>query len=86
MAWTEGAHTEREVAAEGRTGAMVNGAFVELQPGADLVETCLGLAADAGYGKFRVFLNGEEMEPEDAPQNISEGDVVKIMAYDVAGA
>jgi hypothetical protein len=85
MAWTDGAQYEREAVADGRTGAVVNGSFIANNPGAPLVDTALQLAADAGYGKFRVFLNNEEVEPEDAPDVISEGDVIKITAYDVAG-
>jgi hypothetical protein len=83
--WTDGAGIERAVSAEGRTGAIVNGSFVALNEGDNLVETALQLARDAGYGKFRVILNGNEMEPDDAPEFIEEGDVLKIMAYDVAG-
>jgi hypothetical protein len=86
MAWTEGAGIERDVAAEpGRTGAIINGSFVDLEPGLNLVDSALGLARGAGYGKFRVYLNGEEMEPEDAPEFIENGDILKITAFDVAG-
>ena len=85
MAWTDGAGVERDAAATGLTGALVNGAFIELEPGLSLVETAMSLARDAGYGKFRVFLNGEEFEPEDCPESIEEGDILKVTAFDVAG-
>jgi len=83
--WTDGANLERDAAATGRTGAMVNGAFIELEPGLALAETAMALARDAGYGKFRVYLNGSELEPEDCPEVIEDGDVLKVMAFDVAG-
>jgi len=85
MTWTDGARFEREAATEGRTGAVVNGEFIAIEPGANVVDTCLALAADAGYGKFRVFLNNDEYEPEDIPETLQEGDILKVTAYDVAG-
>jgi len=85
MAWTPGSEIEREVVTQGETGAIVNGAFVSLEAGTELATEVMRLATDAGYQKFRVFLNGEEIEPTEAPDLIEEGDVLKIMAFDVAG-
>ncbi len=63
----------------------VNGAVIEVAPGANLKEAIVGTARDAGLGKFRVYLNGMEVKPSQAPDTFNEGDVVKLTAYDVAG-
>jgi len=63
----------------------VNGATIDVEPGSNLKEVVIRTARDAGLGKFRVFLNGEEVKPSQAPEVFNEGDVVRLAAYDVAG-
>lgn len=67
------------------TYASVNGARVNITPGSSFKDTVVGLSKDAGLGKFRVQLNGEEIKPSQAPELISEGDRLDIRPYDVAG-
>lgn len=68
------------------TCAMVNGSTLNLTPGADFKVTLKNLAADAGFGKFRVFLNGNEISPSESPSVVNEGDKIELRPYDVAGA
>lgn len=63
----------------------VNGSDRELQPGANFKETVKSVARDAGLGKFRILLNGEELRPSAAPDVISEGMHLEARPYDVAG-
>jgi hypothetical protein len=67
------------------TFARVNGATIPLDPGASFKDTCLRLSRDAGFGKFRVFLNGTEIKPSEAPDVVSEGMALEVRAFDVAG-
>jgi len=69
----------------GTTAILVNGASFALTPGAPFKETVLSYAKDAGFGKFRIFLNNEEIKPSMAPEMISEGDRIEVRPYDVAG-
>lgn len=70
---------------EGFTGAMINGALVPLEVGASFVGSVMQLVADAGMGKFRVFLNGDEIDSEDAPSIVEAEMQLQIVAYDEAG-
>jgi hypothetical protein len=64
----------------------INGARIEVEPGTSFGSRIVAAARDAGYGKFRVFLNGNEItDPKDAPEIFNEGDYVAVTAYDVAG-
>lgn len=64
---------------------MINGSYIPVEAGASMVETVKRMALDAGFGKFRVFLNGSDVKPSEAPQTISYGDRLEIKPYDVAG-
>lgn len=88
--WDESASQEEEVVNYDNeelpsTVAIVNGAPMGITPGESFRETLISLSRDAGLGKFRVFLNGNEIKPSAAPDTISEGDRVEIRPYDVAG-
>ena len=63
----------------------VNGANISVQPGASAVETIKATARDAGLGKFRVYYNGSEVKPSDIPTQITEGAMIELRPYDVAG-
>jgi len=63
----------------------VNGNTYDVEVGADLKETVLGFARDAGYQKFRFYIDGEEVLPQNAPSVIEDGKAYKITPYDVAG-
>jgi hypothetical protein len=63
----------------------VNGAKIDIDVGSSFAETISGLAREAGLGKFRVVLNGEDTLPSEAPDFISEGDKIELLKYDIAG-
>ena len=63
----------------------VNGSQQPIVPGTSLRNTILDTARNAGLGKFRVYLNGEEVKPSQAPETFNEGDQVKLTAFDIAG-
>ena len=63
----------------------VNGSRINVDVGSSFRSVIAGVAREAGLGKFRVVLNGEEILPSDAPELISEGDKIELLKYDVAG-
>jgi len=65
--------------------ALVNGAVLPLEVGSSLKTAVQGLARDAGFGKFRVLINDEEVRPSEAPEVVSENMRVELRPYDVAG-
>lgn len=69
------------------TGArvLINGSYQPLEVGANFLETCKATALQAGFGKFRVLLNGEEVRPSSCPSTIEESHNVEIRPYDEAG-
>lgn len=74
-----------ESPSEYTTSIRVNGSDRELQPGANFISTCKQVAREAGLGKFRILLNGEEVRPSEAPDVITEGMHLEARPYDVAG-
>lgn len=65
--------------------AMVNGSYISVNVGDSFKDTIQSLARDAGFGKFRVTLNGEEVRPNEAPDTILDNMQIGIRPYDVAG-
>ena len=65
----------------------VNGSIVPLEVGADLVSSVKHVAQQSKLGKFRLFMNGAEIFPEDGdlPSNIEEGMQFDMKPYDKAG-
>ena len=63
----------------------VNGANISVQPGADAVESIKSEARNAGLGKFRVYYNGTEVKPSEIPAQVTEGAMIELRPYDVAG-
>lgn len=74
-----------ERAEDGETLIFVNGSYIPVEPGTSFVSAVKNAAKNAGFGKFRTFLNGLEIEPESAPDVFARGDTVEIRKYDVAG-
>ena len=64
---------------------IVNGSETPITDGSDFKEIAIGAARDAGFGKFRVILNGEEIDPADAPETLGTGMTLEIRPYEVAG-
>jgi hypothetical protein len=63
----------------------VNGSRIYVDVGASFKDSISSVAKEAGLGKFRVVLNGEDVLPVNAPELISEGDKVELLKYDIAG-
>jgi len=63
----------------------VNGSRIAVDVGASFIETVKEEARKAGLGKFRTYLNGNEIKPSEAPSEITEGMMVEVRPYDVAG-
>ena len=63
----------------------VNGSVRDIEAGANLREVVIATAREAGYGKFRFYIDGSEVLPQDAPTLIEAGKAYKVAAYDVAG-
>ena len=70
---------------EGSTGILINGTVIPTAPGSSFRDTIKNVTLDAGFGKYRVFLNGAEIRPSEAPEMINEGDRIEVRPYDVAG-
>jgi len=67
------------------TVIVVNGASTDLVVGDTFTTAVVAAAKDAGLGKFRVILDGTEIDPEDAPDTIVEGMTIELQPFDVAG-
>lgn len=75
--------TNRETSS---TFIRVNGANLPIEPGTDFGSVVTNAARDSGLGKFRVFLNGDEIKPSEKPETVLEGSQMELRPYDVAGA
>ena len=64
---------------------LVNGSETPVNAGDDLKEVVLNAAREAGYQKFHLFIDGEEVLPSNAPTLVEEGMTLEIRPYDVAG-
>ncbi len=64
----------------------VNGETKAVENGANFKDTVLAAARTYGLGKFRLFLNDEEITPNVAPATVQAGHVIRLVAFDVAGA
>lgn len=71
--------------ASANTTMEVNGDVNTIEAGANLKEVVIATARQAGFGKFRFYINGEEVLPQNAPVLIEAGKAYKIAPYDVAG-
>lgn len=68
------------------TTLTINGSTTTIQSGASFRDTVVSAARVAGLGKFRVILNGSEIDPADAPETLDAGMSLEIRPYEVAGA
>ena len=68
-----------------RCSVYVNGAYVPVEEGASFLPSVKAVALQAGFGKFRVMLNGEEIRPTTAPETIQPGQEISLRPYDEAG-
>jgi len=63
----------------------INGSTSTITEGTSFKDTVISAAKDAGLGKFRVILNGSEIDPATAPANMESGMALEIKPYEVAG-
>ena len=70
---------------DAQTGVRVNGTTIPVEAGASFRDAIKNISLDAGFGKYRVFLNGAEIRPSEAPVVFAAGDKAEIRAYDDAG-
>lgn len=63
----------------------VNGQTRDISAGASFKDTVVATAKEYGLGKFRLFLNDEEILPSQAPATIEAGMRIKLTPFDVAG-
>ena len=78
--------SENYDAVEGEgAGIRVNGSFVALEVGKPFAQAVTETAKAAGLGKFRVFKDGAEIKPSEAPDTITDGMQLDLRPYDVAG-
>lgn len=75
-----------EVAGSDATGATieVNGSTKNIEVGSNLKEVVIATAREAGFGKFRFYIDGAEVLPQNAPVLV-EARAYKVAPYDVAG-
>lgn len=69
------------------TGAsvLVNGSYQNLEEGAPFLQSVQAVALQAGFGKFKVWLNGIEVRPSSAPAEVTSDMSVEIRPFDEAG-
>jgi hypothetical protein len=60
----------------------VNGETIEVDAGSSFVDTILELAREMGVDKFKVVLNGREVEADSAPETIEEGDIINLVKFE----
>lgn len=67
---------------------LVNGSTQPLEVGANFLNSVKSVALQAGFGKFKVFLNGTEVRPtamRESHPNVLPDDRVEIRPFDEAG-
>lgn len=67
------------------TRLTINGSTRTIPAESNFRETAISAARDAGLGKFRVILDGREIDPADAPATLSPGMHLEIKPYEEAG-
>ena len=84
--WDEAIYDEEEIAEDMTTYMRVNGMVLPLEVGASLTSSVKQIARDSRLGKFRLYLNGNEVFPEDdLPESIEEGMQFEMKPYDKPG-
>ena len=63
----------------------INGSYRSVEVGAPFLQTIKNAALDAGFGKFRTYVNGVEVRPSNAPTSFDTNTRVELRPYDEAG-
>jgi len=84
---TTGESREEVATLEAPNGAsiLINGSYQDVELGSPFLQTVKNAALQAGFGKFRCFLNGVEVRPTTAPTNFETEHKVELRPYDEAG-
>ena len=64
---------------------LINGSFQSVEVGAPFLQTVKNHALNAGFGKFRTYVNGVEVRPTTAPPEIQADHKIELRPYDEAG-
>lgn len=64
---------------------LINGSYQNVEVGAPFLATVKNAALNAHFGKFKVFLNGTEVRPSNAPASIETDMNIEVRPYDEAG-
>lgn len=67
------------------TTLTINGSTSTIESGSSFRDTVVNAARDAGLGKFRVILDGTEIDPATAPETLDAGMSLEIKPYEIAG-
>lgn len=76
--------TALEAPADGPS-ILINGSFQNVEVGAPFLQTVKNAALDAGFGKFRTYVNSVEVRPSTAPTEFGPETRVELRPYDEAG-
>jgi hypothetical protein len=84
---SSGDETEVQTALDAPEGAsiLINGSFQNVEIGAPFLQTVKNAALDAGFGKFRVYVNGVEVRKSTSPTEFEPEHKVELRPYDEAG-
>jgi hypothetical protein len=80
FSYDEGSGDGRDTA-----GVRINGMVMPVEPGTSFKEAIKNISLEAGFGKYRVFLNGAEIKPSEAPTVFESGMIAELKLYDIAG-
>ena len=81
--WNVNDGSNENVDVNGETVIRFKESSIFVEPGADFVSTIIDAAKEWwGIGKFKVILNGNEIENEQAPMVFEEGDVVTLVKFE----
>ena len=64
---------------------LINGSFQRVEVGAPFLQTVKNAALNAGFGKFRTYVNEVEVRPTTAPAEFQADHKVELRPYDEAG-
>lgn len=64
---------------------LINGSFQRVEVGSPFLQTVKNAALQAGFGKFRTYVNNVEVRPTTAPTEFQADHKVELRPYDEAG-
>lgn len=64
---------------------LVNGSYQSIEVGAPFLQAVQNVALQAGFGKFKVWMNGAEIRPSSAPSVVESNMSVELRPFDEAG-